>query len=159
MNVKKLQEPFDIEKIKQRVGTVKTDKTQAMVLNYIDSRDVMDRLDEVIGSENWQDEFYEVKNNLFCKIGIKLGDEWVWKGDVGTESNTETVKGESSDAFKRAAVKWGIGRFLYDIPSAWLNVYLRTDGKVGGFDKESIENYKKRLGVYLKKEEPSKLAH
>lgn len=38
------------------------------------------------------------------------------KQDVGTESNTEAVKGESSDSFKRAAVLWGIGRELYTSP-------------------------------------------
>jgi hypothetical protein len=38
---------------------------------------------------------------------------WVWKSDCGTESQVEKQKGEASDAFKRAAVMWGIGRFLY----------------------------------------------
>lgn len=83
---------------------------------YVDSRDVMDRLDEVVGFDKWQDEYKQVKNNLYCGIGILIGDEWVWKWDCGVESNIEKAKGEASDAFKRAAVKWGVGRFLYDMP-------------------------------------------
>jgi hypothetical protein len=87
----------------------------AQCVAYIDSRDVQDLLDEVVGANNWQDKYYEVKGNLFCSIGIKCGDDWVYKTDCGSESNVEKQKGEASDAFKRAAVKWGIGRFLYSL--------------------------------------------
>ena len=98
----------------------KNNKTgiQGKPLNYIDARQVMDLLDEVCEPQNWQCEYYELKGVLFCKIGIAvvLKDEsvaWVWKSDCGTESAFDPEKGEASDAFKRAAVKWGIGRFLY----------------------------------------------
>ncbi len=53
---------------------------------------------------------------LIAGIGIKTGEHWVWKWDTGSESNMEAEKGHMSDAFKRAAVKWGVGRFLYDLP-------------------------------------------
>jgi hypothetical protein len=43
-------------------------------------------------------------------------EEWIWKQDVGTESNTEKEKGQASDAFKRACFNWGIGRELYEYP-------------------------------------------
>jgi len=84
---------------------------------YIDARDVQDLLDEVCGSENWQVKYKEHKGNLFCSIGIDAtnNDIWVWKSDCGTESQVEKQKGEASDAFKRAAVMWGVGRFLYSL--------------------------------------------
>lgn len=93
----------------------------ASCVAYIDSRQVQDLLDEVVGVGNWQCKFEEHKGNLFCSIGIYCsvstneggGLEWVWKSDCGTESNVEKQKGEASDAFKRAAVMWGVGRFLY----------------------------------------------
>ena len=88
----------------------------ASCVAYIDARQVQDLLDEVCGAYGWQCEYYEHKGNLFCRIGIacELANtmEWVWKSDCGTESNVEKKKGEASDAFKRAAVMWGIGRFL-----------------------------------------------
>lgn len=87
---------------------------------YIDARDVMDLLDKVCGVENWQKKFYQVKNTMCCSIGIKIGDEWIWKDDGGSESDYEKEKGEVSDAFKRAGVNWGIGRFLYDMDIKWL---------------------------------------
>src|SRR6056300_895080 len=85
----------------------------ASCVAYIDARQVQDLLDEVCGAENWQCKYSEHKGNLFCSIGILTSYEWVWKSDCGTESNVEKQKGEASDAFKRAAVMWGVGRFLY----------------------------------------------
>jgi len=82
---------------------------------YIDSRDVQDLFDKVCGAQNWSNKFEEHKGNLFCSIGIDLDGHWVWKSDCGTESQVEKQKGESSDAFKRAAVMWGVGRFLYNL--------------------------------------------
>lgn len=112
---------------KWRVQSFSKFKPEATCVAYVDSRDVQKLLDKVVGPENWQDEYYEVKNNLFCRIGIRVNGAWTWKGDCGTESNVDKEKGEASDAFKRAAVKWGIGRFLYD-----LGMYkLKTDKKLG----------------------------
>lgn len=89
---------------------------KATVVSYIDSRQVQDKLDEAVGAENWQVNYEVVKGNLFASIGILTPNGWVWKSDCGTESNIEKEKGEASDSFKRAAVMWGIGRFLYSLP-------------------------------------------
>lgn len=86
-------------------------------LAYIDARDVMDLLDEVVGPENWQDSYELVGDKIIAGVGILTNDQWVWKYDTGVESNIEEEKGMFSDAFKRAAVKWGVGRFLYSIES------------------------------------------
>jgi len=85
----------------------------ATCVAYIDARFVQDLLDEVCGQENWQVKYEEHKGNLFASIGINSDNEWIWKSDCGTESQVEKEKGEASDAFKRAGVMWGIGRFLY----------------------------------------------
>ena len=91
------------------------DENGFILLLYKNARCDMNILDETVGALNWQREHYEVKGNLFCRVGIKNGD-WVWKADCGTESNTEKEKGESSDSFKRACFNWGIGRELYTAP-------------------------------------------
>ncbi len=99
-----------------RVQAFSKNYPSAQCVAYIDSRDVMNLLDEVVGCEKWQSDFKEVKGNVYAGIGIKVNEnEWVWKWDCGSESNIEKEKGEASDSFKRAAVKWGIGRFLYDL--------------------------------------------
>ena len=114
---------MDLQQLKKqipyqwRVQSFQGDK--AVCVAYIDSRDVQEMLDNVCGPESWQCDYKEIKGNLFCGIGIAqlVGKDliWVWKWDCGTESNTDKEKGEASDSFKRAAVKWGIGRFLYDL--------------------------------------------
>lgn len=108
------------DEIQVRPTDTKT-KGSCTLLLYKDARSDMDILDETVGAENWQREYYEVKGNVYCRIGIKCGDEWVWKSDCGVESNIDAAKGEASDAAKRAAVAWGIGRELYSGPRIKLN--------------------------------------
>lgn len=94
---------------------IKSNPPKLKMIAYVDARDVAEHLDNIIGPENWCDTYKEVKGNLFCSIGIKVGNEWVFKSDCGVASKTEKEKGESSDAFKRAAVKWGINRDAYRV--------------------------------------------
>ena len=84
---------------------------------YVDARQVQDKLDEVVGPSNWQTKYEILDDQLYCHLGIYDEDkkEWIWKCDTGTESFAEKEKGQVSDAFKRAAVQWGIGRFLYSL--------------------------------------------
>jgi hypothetical protein len=121
-----LMKPFPPESVSWRVGSTTRDKSKGMALAYIDARDVMDRLDEVVGFNNWQDEYIETsKGRVICRIGIKVGDEWVYKSDGAGETSYEGDKGAISDAFKRAAVKFGIGRYLYNIKAPWVEVEER----------------------------------
>ena len=99
---------------KWRVQSIRYGKASCVA--YIDARDAMDLLDKVVGPDNWQDEYYEACGLLMCSVGIRTEDGWAYKADTGTESNVEKDKGHASDAFKRACVKWGIGRFLYRLP-------------------------------------------
>ena len=95
------------------------------MLCYIDARDVMDRLDEVCGS-NWSDDYKEVKGRIVCTITI----DGVSRSDGAGDTEIEGEKGGLSDAFKRAAVKWGIGRYLYN--ASEYNTWIDTkdaDGK------------------------------
>lgn len=113
----KLNTPLDISEIDFRVQSVNKGG-YATILAYKDARVDMKRLDDVCGVEFWQKKYDLIDNHLFCSVGIyneKLG-QWIWKQDVGTESNTEKEKGEASDAFKRACFNLGIGRELYDYP-------------------------------------------
>lgn len=109
----KLSEPMAY---KWRVQSYsKTGNPQATCVAYIDSRDVMDRLDAVCVF-GWQRRHTSIKDNIYCEVGITMPDGAVmWRMDCGTESSTEKEKGESSDSFKRASVNWGVGRFLYDL--------------------------------------------
>ena len=103
-----------------------------LALAYIDARDVMDRLDKVCGAENWQDSYHETpKGRVICTLSIRVGGEWISKSDGAGASDIEGEKGAISDALKRAAVKWGIGRYLYDLDSPWVRceTFAGNDGK------------------------------
>lgn len=124
MDLNKLFEPFPEAIISWRAQSVKSDGTAAMALAYIDARDVMNRLDQVCGITGWQCKYSHANGKTVCDIGILVdhinGLEWVWKADGAGDSDIEAEKGALSDAFKRAAVRWGVGRYLYDMPAPWV---------------------------------------
>lgn len=121
MNFKLLKEPFKAEEIEWRIAQkgMKGEKPWAKVLAYVTNRAIMDRLDEVIGPDKWKNEFIQMQGSFLCGISVKIGDEWVTKWDGAQETNIEATKGGISGAMKRAAVQWGIGRYLYDLPETW----------------------------------------
>lgn len=121
----KLAAPFPPDRVSWRVGSTTQDKTRGMALAYIDARDVMARLDDVCGPGGWQCDYPHANGKTVCRIGIKCGDEWIWKADGAGDTDVEAEKGALSDAFKRSAVRWGIGRYLYDLPSPWVELEQR----------------------------------
>lgn len=123
----KLKAPFPPSKISWRVGSTTQDKKKGLAFGYIDARDVMERLDEVCGPENWQCSYPHATGKTICSIGVRIcregeGFEWIWKSDGAGDSDVEAEKGAMSDAFKRSAVRFGIGRYLYDIPATWVAI-------------------------------------
>jgi hypothetical protein len=146
----KLKDPFPADRISWRVGSTKKDKSKGLALAYIDARDVMQRLDEVCGPAGWQCDYPHAGEKTVCRIGIKVGDEWIWKSNGAGNSDIEAEKGALSDAFKRAAVLWGIGQYLYDLESPWvtLDTEKGPDGKVyvKGIAKHEFSRLHKLLG-------------
>jgi len=87
-------------------------------LHYITARTAMNRLDSVLGPENWWDEFLPLENSVICKLTLRLPDgSTVTKADAGgyagMADSGDDAKSGFSDAFKRAAAKFGIARYLY----------------------------------------------
>lgn len=117
-----LAAPFPPERVSWRVGSTTGDKKKGMALAYIDARDVMDRLDSVVGPANWRRVHPHANGRTLCSLEIKINGEWVAKEDGAGDTDVEAEKGALSDAFKRAAVNWGIGRYLYDLPSPWVEI-------------------------------------
>lgn len=130
MDLKDLAKPFAPDRISWRVGPTNAEKTKGVALGYIDARDVQDRLNEVCGVENWQCRYTHAEQKTICEIGILIHrstthSEWVFKANGAGDTDMEAEKGAISDAFKRAAVMWGIGRYLYDLDSPWVQLEAR----------------------------------
>ena len=106
--------PYDIEWRISQCGMGRNNAPYAKVLAYVTNRAIMDRLDSVIGPDKWKNEFMPAPGGgVMCGISIRLNDEWITKWDGADNTNIEAVKGGLSGAMKRAAVQWGIGRYLY----------------------------------------------
>ena len=114
-----LQDKVPQAEIKWRQANYDPGKKTRM-LAYVDARYVMDTLDRCLGNENWTTDYLVIKDRLFCKLTVTLpsGRE-VTKMDCGAETTFEAEKGVVSDAFKRAAVLFGIGRDLYSLGEHW----------------------------------------
>jgi hypothetical protein len=118
-----LAAPFDLREVRFKPAVVSGNR--ALALAYVDARVIQDRLDRVLGVAGWQDEYECLPDgSVVCRLRLRLGDEWITKMDVGGQSEQpdegDRRKAAFSDALKRAAVKFGIGRYLYRLPSQWV---------------------------------------
>lgn len=121
---KLLAAPFRASELKFKPQMVKNNR--ALAIGYIDARLIQDRLDEVLGVENWQDKYdFLPDGSVVCRLLLKLGGRWIAKTDVGSPSEQpdsgDRVKAAVSDALKRAAVKFGIARYLHRLPAQWVD--------------------------------------
>jgi hypothetical protein len=117
-----LSAPFDPREVKFKPAVVTGNR--ALALAYVDARVIQDRLDDVLGVSGWQDEYECMPDgSVVCRLHLRFGDEWITKMDVGGMSEQpdegDRRKAAFSDALKRTAVKFGIGRYLYRLPTQW----------------------------------------
>ncbi len=118
-----------------------------MVLAYITARAIANRLDAVVGPENWQNTplvVHELRPRVMAMqvgISIRIGDQWITRYDVSEPTNIEPAKGGFSGAMKRAGALFGIGRYLYLLDETFAEVsdsggkgweYARLSEKQGG---------------------------
>lgn len=130
----RLADPFPPDDVEWKPGATTRDKTKGLAMAYISSRAVQDRLDEVCGPDGWRNEFMPAPNSeggVLCGISVRVvredpdgirRAEWITKWDGAENTDVEAVKGGLSSAMKRAAVQWGIGRYLYRVPQQWVRL-------------------------------------
>lgn len=121
--MKRLQAPFAPEEIEWRVGATNKEKTKGLALAFVTNRAIQNRLDEVFGCFGWKNEYREWRGNAqLCGISVKYDGEWITKWDGASDTDFEPTKGGLSDAMKRAAYQWGIGRYLYNLEPVWVPI-------------------------------------
>ena len=104
--------PFETREVRVRT------ETEGRQIHYITARTAMNRLDSVLGPENWWDEYLPGANSVLCKLTVRLPDgSTVTKADAGgyarMADSGDDDKSGFSDSFKRAAAKFGVARYLY----------------------------------------------
>lgn len=123
-----LAEPLPADAVDWKPQTLTRDKKKAMAVAYLKNRAIQDRLDAVAGPAGWRNEYRPGPNGgVVCGIALRIVQadgraEWVTKWDGADNTQIEGTKGGLSDSMKRAAVQWGIGRYLYRIPAQWVPV-------------------------------------
>jgi len=151
----RLKEPFTDEEIEWRVQQCgqKNGRVWAILVPYIQARAIMDRLDDVTGPENWTDTYTLVntdkESGFLCTLGIHVPVDgemrWIYRQDGAPTTNIEAIKGGISDALKRAAVKFGMGRYLYKLDAFW------ADNPQDGYPPKG-----ERTIIIVKKDKPNK---
>lgn len=150
----KLEYPFTADEIEWRVLRTTKDKTKGQVAAFIDSRAIQKRLDTVLGRDNWQNHLHTIpgRDNSstahICELSIyyKERGEWISKCDGAGSTDIEPIKGGLSNAFKRAASMWGIGRYLYSLKNIWVPL---KDGKY--IPDEELPKLAKRYNSFVVK--------
>ena len=125
--------PFPASDIEWRTAYTNAEKTKGFAVPFVDSRAIQERLDEIFGPENWQNEFTvapsaEGKSSAYvCAISVYSPErnEWIKKSDGSGATDIEPVKGGLSGALKRAASVLGIGRYLYSLEGKWVEIEPR----------------------------------
>lgn len=130
MKLEKLGQKFRSEDLEWRVQAsgIYNNEPWAIVVPYVTNRAIMDRLDAICGADNWQNVFEQGPGGgVICGIAIRVsrqdGPEWITKWDGAENTKIESVKGGLSGAMKRAAVHWGIGRYLYQLEISRANIH------------------------------------
>ena len=152
MDLSELYAPFHSSAIHWRVGSTNLDNAgtvkwgdgpKGVPLAYLTSRDVMDRLDKVCGQSGWGTEHYKLGDVTMCRMMIKIDGVWISKTDGAGDTKIDPEKGGVSGATKRAAVSWGVGRYLYGMNMGWWPL----DNKK--FSKETMTKLNKQYEAWL----------
>ncbi len=127
----RLKAKFDEKDLEFRVGATNSDKTMGLALAYVQARAIQNRLDEVVGFENWKVSYREIKDGFLCTLSIRINNEWIEKEDGANITDFESVKGGISNAFKRVASSgFGIGRYLYNARNSWYPIKKQGNGYI-----------------------------
>jgi len=136
-----LRLPFHPSNITWKPGAIKGDRAVAMP--YADLRAYMNRLDEVCCSD-WS-VAYEPwgEDRIICRLTIK-GVARSSTGEMKAQDEKNEIGGTVAEAqaFKRACSMFGLGRYLYNLPTGWADIDPAT--------KRFTENAKFKLtGILL----------
>lgn len=147
----KLREPFAADELEWRLQQAGETNSRiwAICVPYVTNRAIQTRLDEVVGPAFWRNEYRQGPDGgVICGISLYLADgmdglHWVtkWDGAPNTDKgggDTEmAIKGGLSAAMKRAAVQWGIGRYLYAIEDTF--AVVAENGRLRGKTKSGTQ--------------------
>lgn len=138
--INKLRAPFSEDKISVKVQSVDRDRGRATLVRYLQHTDVAERLDEV--DPSWSSKIHTIevlapanpndKETVFVHMELSIAG--TSRDNVGEGKDPKSA---ASDALKRCAMSFGVGRELYDKGRAWVDYDPDRDR----YRKWTIEDY------------------
>jgi hypothetical protein len=155
--IEDLSKPITDEEVEWRTQTYgTTEKGNYMqIVPHITPRVVQNRFDEAVGPFNWNMRLREVDKGFICRISVwdYEKQQWIFKEDGASlkeDKNvwSDPIKTVVSEAIKRTAVQWGIGRELYGFNNIW-GKNVKTEQKAWNIpkDKKTVITYDKEKKI------------
>jgi len=118
--LQELRKPFHPSHVTWKPGMVGKDQGKALALAYADLRAYQNRLDEICGMD-WSVTYTPWGDRIVCHLTIQ-GITRSSSGEPDSQSERSEIAGTSAEAqsFKRACAMFGLGRYLYNLPSVWV---------------------------------------
>lgn len=154
---KELQKPFSVNELEWVVSSTWANGSKGIIAPYMSARAVMKRLDKVFGINGWSVSYRVIGDvGVICSLKVKVGEEWVVKEDGSGFTKVEPLKGGISGAIKRAASCLGIGRYLYELSTVFVDLDdKKFKGKVVGLPDEFVPEDERQGLTEVKIEYPS----
>jgi hypothetical protein len=118
--LKELRKPFHPSQVTWKPGSLNQERTRALALAYGDLRAYQNRLDEVCGMD-WSVNYTPWGDRIVCHLTVH-GVTRSSTGESDAQSERSEIAGTAAEAqaFKRACAMFGLGRYLYNLPSLWV---------------------------------------
>lgn len=115
-DLKVLSAPFPKERVGAKIGSLSKDRSRGMLVLYLQHTDVYSRLEEV--DPSWSAEVTDERIvSDTCVVRVRMTVKGVSRENAGEGGDTKSA---ISDAVKRAAMLFGVGRYLYDSETVWV---------------------------------------
>lgn len=141
--LQQLSKPFSVAQISWLPGATTKDKSKCLAMAYADLRAYQNRLDELCGL-NWAVSYTPWGERVICHLTINgVTRSSTGEADGGGNAGTSA----EAQAFKRACAMFGLGRYLYDLPSVWVEY---DDGKRAITDVAIVQLNQRYVAWYEK---------
>jgi len=111
-----LSAPFDEKTLGVKLQSYSKDRTRASLVCYLQHTDVYHRIEAV--DPGWKSEILDVSYlGEACFTRMRLTIKGVSRENAG---EGDDPKSSASDAIKRCAMLFGVGRYLYDAETVWV---------------------------------------
>ena len=146
--LEQLRKPFHPSAVTWKPGSVNKEGTKGLALAYADLRAYQNRLDEVCGLD-WSVTYTPWGDRIVCHLTIQ-GITRSSTGEPDSQSERSEIAGTSAEAqaFKRACAMFSLGRYLYQLPTVWVEYDGKqfTDRAKARLDGIIVQHYRRVMG-------------